>query len=60
MEAKLVANGYRFDSLIEAIVTSPQFRNKRTSEVTAKTPVPSKASLTTPGSAKMAEEKKRM
>ena len=29
MEAKLVADGYRFDSLVETIVTSPQFRNVR-------------------------------
>jgi hypothetical protein len=32
MRAKLVANGYRCDSLIENIVTSPQFLNKRGSE----------------------------
>ncbi len=29
MRTKLVADGYAFGSLIEAIVTSPQFRNKR-------------------------------
>jgi hypothetical protein len=29
MKAKLKANGYRFDSLVETIVTSPQFLNKR-------------------------------
>ena len=29
MRAKLAKDGYRFDSLIESIVTSPQFRNKR-------------------------------
>jgi Protein of unknown function (DUF1585)/Protein of unknown function (DUF1588) len=29
MRDKLAANGYRFQSLVEAIVTSPQFRNKR-------------------------------
>lgn len=29
MRAKLVRDGYRFESLIESIVTSPQFRNKR-------------------------------
>jgi len=26
------AKGYRFSPLVEAIVTSPQFRNKRSSE----------------------------
>jgi hypothetical protein len=29
MRIKLMKNGYRFDSLIESIVTSSQFRNKR-------------------------------
>ena len=29
MQNKLAANGYRFDSLIDNIVTSPQFLNKR-------------------------------
>jgi hypothetical protein len=29
MQAQLAANGYRFDSLVETIVTSPQFLNKR-------------------------------
>jgi hypothetical protein len=29
MRAKLAANGYRFSSLVEAIVTSPQFLNRR-------------------------------
>jgi hypothetical protein len=29
METRLAAQGYRFDSLIETIVTSPQFLNKR-------------------------------
>jgi len=29
MSAKLAANGYKFDTLIEAIVTSPQFLNRR-------------------------------
>ena len=32
MKTGLQANGYRFDWLIEAIVTSPQFLNKRTSQ----------------------------
>ena len=32
MEARLAANGYRFDSLVETIVTSPQFLNKRNAE----------------------------
>lgn len=29
MRAKLAANGYRFSSLVETIVTSPQFLNRR-------------------------------
>ena len=29
MRGKLAANGYRFDSAIESIVTSRQFLNKR-------------------------------
>ena len=29
MQAKLAANGYRFSSLVETIVTSPQFLNQR-------------------------------
>lgn len=29
MRVKLAANGHRFGSLVESIVTSPQFRNKR-------------------------------
>jgi hypothetical protein len=60
MEARLVANGYRFDSLMETIVASPQFRNKRGPEVTEKTIAPSKASLTAPGSAKILTAKKGM
>jgi hypothetical protein len=31
MQAKLAANGDRFDAMIDAIVTSPQFLNKRNS-----------------------------
>jgi hypothetical protein len=31
MENQLLANDYRFGSLIETIVTSPQFLNKRIS-----------------------------
>ena len=34
MGAKLAKDGYRFDSLIETIVTSSQFRNKRSGEET--------------------------
>ncbi|HKS37653.1 MAG TPA: DUF1592 domain-containing protein, partial [Verrucomicrobiae bacterium] len=30
LRAKLAANGYRFNTLVECIVTSPQFRTKRT------------------------------
>jgi hypothetical protein len=29
MKTKLAANGYRFDNLVECIVISPQFMNKR-------------------------------
>jgi hypothetical protein len=32
MRAKLAANGYRFGTLVETIVTSPQFLNKRAGE----------------------------
>jgi hypothetical protein len=35
MHARLVANGYRFDTMIESIVTSPQFLTKRGREVLA-------------------------
>ncbi len=34
MEARLAAKGYRFDSMVEAIVSSPQFLNKRNPEIT--------------------------
>jgi hypothetical protein len=60
MEAKLVANGYRFDSLVETIVASPQFRNKRGPEVTEKTLAPSKASRSDPAGAKIQTAKKGM
>jgi hypothetical protein len=36
MQAKLSANGYRFSTLVDAIVTSPQFLNKRTPTPTPK------------------------
>jgi ribose 1,5-bisphosphokinase PhnN len=32
MRAKLAAKGYRFSSLAESIVTSPQFLNQRVSK----------------------------
>ncbi len=32
MQSRLAANGYRFSSLVETIITSPQFLNKRESE----------------------------
>ena len=32
MDARMAANGYRFDTLVETIVTSPQFLNKRNSD----------------------------
>jgi len=57
MQSKLVANGYRFDSLVETIVASPQFRNKRSSGVSA---APAKASRTVPGNAKIQEAKRGM
>jgi Protein of unknown function (DUF1592)/Protein of unknown function (DUF1588)/Protein of unknown function (DUF1587)/Protein of unknown function (DUF1585)/Protein of unknown function (DUF1595) len=38
MTAKLVKDGYRFDSLVEAVVTSSQFRNKRASVSAPSTP----------------------
>jgi hypothetical protein len=31
MQTQLAANGYRFSPLVETIVTSPQFRTKRSS-----------------------------
>jgi hypothetical protein len=37
MQAKLTANGYRFGSLVETIVTSPQFLNKRNPDPREKT-----------------------
>ncbi len=36
MQAKLAANRYRFSSLVETIVTSPQFLNQRNSEAIEK------------------------
>jgi hypothetical protein len=36
MRAKLAANGNRFNSLVESIVTSPQFLNKRGQDELAK------------------------
>ncbi len=60
MQARLVANGYRFDSLVEAIVTSPQFRNQRSPEVTEKAEVPARASRTNRGSAKIVQATKGM
>jgi len=46
MEAKLAAGGNRFDSLVDAIVVSPQFRNKRGNEVTENTVAPTKTART--------------
>jgi hypothetical protein len=34
MQARLAASGYRFDSMVDTIVSSPQFLNKRTTETT--------------------------
>jgi hypothetical protein len=36
MEARLTANGYRFDTLVDTIVTSPQFLNRRFSDTRGK------------------------
>jgi hypothetical protein len=36
MRAKLAGNGYRFGNLVESIVTSPQFLNKRANDEFAK------------------------
>jgi hypothetical protein len=36
LHAKLAANGYRFGSLVESIVTSPQFLNQRVQNDIAK------------------------
>lgn len=60
MQSKLVQNGYRFDSLVETIVASPQFRNKRGSQLTQKVATPGRASLSSPGSAKIQVTKKGM
>ena len=34
MKGRVTADGYRFDALVETIVSSPQFLNKRTTEIT--------------------------
>ena len=36
MRSKLVADGYRLSSLVETVVTSPQFLNKRRADIAAK------------------------
>jgi hypothetical protein len=36
MNTRLAANGYRFSVLVDAIVTSPQFLNRRTAESTSR------------------------
>ncbi|HVY93862.1 MAG TPA: DUF1592 domain-containing protein, partial [Bryobacteraceae bacterium] len=58
MEARLAANGYRFDTLVETIATSPQFRNKRYAEPAEKS-APSRAE-SNPEDEKVAENKKGM
>ncbi|HLK65696.1 MAG TPA: DUF1592 domain-containing protein [Bryobacteraceae bacterium] len=40
MVARMPANGYRFDSLVETIVTSPQFLNRRSPESHEKPDLP--------------------
>jgi hypothetical protein len=37
MNTKLATNGYRFDTLVDAIVSSPQFRNRRSADLRPKT-----------------------
>ena len=37
MQTKLAANGYRFAPLVETIVTSPQFLNKRRTDTPVQT-----------------------
>jgi hypothetical protein len=37
IESKLAANGYRFTPLVDTIVTSPQFMNRRRTDATAQT-----------------------
>ncbi len=59
MKTRLAANGNHFDSLIEAIVLSPQFRNKRAPETADRKPTPSRASTTVPGSAKIKDIQSR-
>jgi hypothetical protein len=39
MKIRLAANGNRFTTLVEAIVNSPQFRNKRSPEAAEQPPV---------------------
>ena len=41
MQTRLAANGYRFASLVETIVTSPQFLNRRNPDSPEK-PIPTK------------------
>ena len=55
-----VSDEAQVKSLIEAVVTSTQFRNKRNPESAEKKPSPAKASAAQPGSAKMITEKKGM
>jgi hypothetical protein len=42
MKSKLALNGNRFDSMVETIVASPQFRNRRGDAVTQKSSAPAK------------------
>jgi hypothetical protein len=57
MKARLAANGNRFDSLIEAVVASPQFRNRRSTETAGKSPAPTRAAS---GSTKTTQARKGM
>ena len=47
MNARLAANGYRFASLVETIVTSPQFLNKRRTEISEQKPLRKKPAAQT-------------
>src|SRR5665213_1149814 len=49
METRLASHGYRFDTLVEAIVSSPQFLNRRVPELQQKTLLQQKKSADNKG-----------
>ncbi|HZL55749.1 MAG TPA: DUF1592 domain-containing protein, partial [Bryobacteraceae bacterium] len=49
METRLASHGYRFDTLVEAIVSSPQFLNRRVPELQQKTSLQQKKSADNKG-----------